>query len=266
MKDFVETLYLPFKPPALNHRPPLSVLIITLNEEAHLRALLPTLDFADEIIVVDSFSTDQTAQVAQSFDKVRFFQHPFENFTAQRNFAIDLAQNDWILFLDADERLTPELKNELFEVLQKPQPKAAYLFRRAFMFKNVPLRFTGWKTDKIFRLFNKNLARYTTERLVHEKLDVQGEVGVFTHKLIHFSYSDYASYRLKMENYGRLKALEKKAKGYQWNPWMSWFHPLYTFLYHYVIRLGFLDGSKGFIISHLHAYSIWERYRGLKKL
>ncbi|OYU85039.1 MAG: glycosyl transferase [Flavobacterium sp. BFFFF2] len=250
----------------MNARLPLSILIITLNEEAHLRELLPELDFADEIIIVDSLSTDKTEQVAKSFAKVTFISHPFENFTAQRNFAISKANNDWILFLDADERLTPPLQDEILDVLAHPCPKAAYLFPRKFMFKQEELNFTGWKTDKIYRLFNRKYAKYTEERLVHEKLTVNGKIGKLNNKLIHFSYANFESYRLKMENYGRLKAQEKCAKGFQWTQWKAWLHPNYTFVYHYLIRFGFLDGQKGYIISRLNAYSVNIRYRELKKM
>jgi glycosyltransferase involved in cell wall biosynthesis len=245
----------------------ISALIITLNEEIHIRELLNSLNFVDEIVVVDSFSTDNTKFICESFINVKFYQNRFDNFTSQRNFAIAQAKNDWILFLDADERLTPELKNEILYTLDNNNDKhTAFLFYRTFMFENKVLNFSGWQTDKIFRLFNKNFANYTSERLVHEKLKVEGSIGILKSKLIHYSYSDFKSYKSKMINYGKLKAKEKYNNKYKPNLAIINFHPIYNFLYNYLIRLGFIDGKKGVIICFLNAYSVYIRYEELNKL
>ena len=244
----------------------LSALIITLNEEFHIKSLLEDLDFADEIIVVDSFSNDQTVAIITSFKNVKLIQNEFVNFTAQRNFAIDQAKNNWVLFMDADERLTPDLKSELIKTINSADPVSAYLVYRTFMFKNVKLHFSGWQTDKIFRLFDKNKCRYAEELFVHEKLNVKGAIGKMKNKLIHFSYSDYTNYKQKMRSYGILKAREKHQKGFKPNAFMLFFHPLYTFLYKFIVRLGFLDGAKGAIICYLNSYSIYARYKELKKI
>jgi glycosyltransferase involved in cell wall biosynthesis len=244
----------------------LSVLIITLNEEEHLKGLLSDLDFANEIVIVDSFSTDGTEIIAKTFPKVKFIQNKFENFSAQRNFAISQAKNDWILFLDADEVLTHELKQEIIETLQNNQTYAAYFFERIFMFENTVLKYSGNQTDKIFRLFNKKSARYDEKRLVHEKLIVNGEIGFLKNKLIHHSYSSYHDYREKIIFYGKFKAQEKFIKRVKPTALHQFFHPSYNFLYNYFIRLGILDGKKGIIICYLNAYSIVVRYKELKKL
>ncbi len=244
----------------------ISALIITLNEEIHMKELLDDLAFADEVIIVDSFSKDQTKTISESFPNVKFIEHKFENYTAQRNFAIEQAQNNWILFLDADERLTPELKSEILETINLEQPDNAYLFYRKFMFQNQVLQFSGWQTDKIFRLFHKDFAKYTTDRLVHEKLDVKGNTGTLKNKLIHYSYSDYESYKAKMSSYGRFKAQEKFMKKMKPSVFHTLLHPTYNFLYNYIVRLGIFDGKKGILICYLNAYSIHVRYQELKKL
>ncbi|OOG71102.1 glycosyltransferase family 2 protein [Flavobacterium sp. A45] len=244
----------------------LSVLIITLNEEEHLKGLLSDLNFADEIVIVDSFSTDGTEIIAKTFPKVKFIQNKFENFSAQRNFAISQAKNDWILFLDADEILTPELKQEIIETLQNNQTYSAFFFERIFMFENTVLKYSGNQTDKIFRLFNKKSAKYDEKRLVHEKLIVNGEIGFLKNKLIHHSYSSYDDYREKIIFYGKFKAQEKFIKKVKPTFFHRFFHPSYNFLYNYFIRLGILDGKKGIIICYLNAYSIVVRYKELKKL
>lgn len=244
----------------------ISVLIITLNEETHMKELLSDLDFADEVIVVDSFSKDGTREISESFSNVKFIEHPFENYTSQRNFAIDQAKNEWILFIDADERLTPELKQEIFEILDSGTDVNAFYFYRKFFFKRKVLHFSGWQTDRIFRLFRKDKARYTYKRLVHEKLDVEGKVGILKNKLIHYSYSDYNTYKGKMVAYGRLKAKEKFLAGFKPNFIYIYFHPLYNFLYQYLIRLGILDGQRGIIICYLNALSVRVRYDELAEL
>jgi glycosyltransferase involved in cell wall biosynthesis len=250
----------------INTNRAISALIITLNEEIHMQELLNDLQFVDEVIVVDSFSTDQTKAIATTFANVKFIEHRFENYTAQRNFAISQAKNDWILFLDADERLTSELKAEIVQTVQLEKPDNAYLFYRKFMFKKAVLRFSGWQTDRIFRLFNKHFAKYTTERLVHEKLDVNGSIGTLKNKLIHFSYSDYIAYKSKMHQYGKLKAIEKFNKKVKPSFLLQVLHPAYNFLYNYLVRLGILDGIKGIIICHLNAYSVYVRYQELRKI
>ena len=244
----------------------ISVLIITLNEGENLKKILPNLDFADEIIIVDSFSTDDTEAVSKSFPKVTFLEHKFENFAAQRNFAISQAKNDWILFLDADEVLTTQLKLEIIDTLDNNNTCAAYFFERIFMFENSVLKYSGNQTDKIFRLFNKNFAKYDENRLVHEKLIVDGKIGSLKNKLIHYSYSSYNDYKEKIIFYGKFKAQEKFLKKVKPRFILQLLHPSYNFLYNYFIRLGFLDGKKGILVCYLNAYCIVIRYRELKKL
>lgn len=249
-----------------NEKQKLSVLIITLNEEHRIKSLLEDIDFADEIIVVDSYSTDQTVAITERFSNVKLLQNEFINYTSQRNFALDQAKNNWVLFLDADEQLTANLKTEIVSTINSEKPASAYFIYRTFMFKDKKLNFSGWQTDKIFRLFNKSNCRYNEERMVHEKLIVNGNVSALKSKIIHFSYTSYKEYKKKMYHYGVLKANEKIKKGQKPSYLLMVFHPLYTFLYQFIIRLGFLDGTKGIIICYLNAYSIFVRYNELKRL
>ncbi|MHC0440625.1 glycosyltransferase family 2 protein [Flavobacterium sp. 3-210] len=250
----------------MNEKQKLSVLIITLNEEHRIKSLLEDIDFADEIIVVDSFSTDKTVAITESFPNVKLSQNQFVNYTSQRNFALDQAKNEWVLFLDADEKLTPELKSEILSTINNKNAASAYLIYRTFMFKNSKLNFSGWQTDKIFRLFNKSKCRYNEERMVHEKLIVNGEIAVLKNKIIHFSYTSFQDYKEKMYKYGVLKANEKLKKGQKPSLFLMVFHPVYTFLYQYLIRLGILDGAKGITICYLNAYSIFVRYKELNRI
>ncbi len=241
-------------------------LIITYNEIKHIKEVIENISFVDELIIVDSFSTDGTVEIIKSYPNVKLFQRKFDDFTSQRNFALSLAQNNWILFIDADERVTPELEQEILFTTQNKNSKSAYYFYRKFMFKDKPLHFSGWQTDKNFRLFKKEDCSYIRERLVHETLQVNGEIGVLKHKLIHYSYDDYSKYRKKMMSYGKLRAKELFLKGEKFNILKLIFKPIYKFLYDYIIRLGFLDGKKGIIICYLNALSVYARYPELKKL
>ncbi|MFQ3174677.1 MAG: glycosyltransferase involved in cell wall biosynthesis [Flavobacterium sp.] len=244
----------------------LSALIITYNEEHNIKQVLADLDFADEILVVDSFSTDKTIEIAQSFSNVKVTQHTFENYAIQRNFAISLAKGTWILFLDADERLTPELKNEVIQTIDNKTRYKAYYFNRTFRFANKQLHYSGWQTDKIIRLFRKDHANYSLQKTVHEKLQVTGEIGKLKNKLLHYSYTDYFSYKEKMIRYGKLKAKEEFTKGTKPNFFHFYLRPSYQFMNQYILRLGILDGKKGIVICYLNALSVYIRFQELKML
>jgi len=249
-----------------NEKQKLSVLIITLNEERYIKSLLENIDFADEILVIDSYSTDKTVDIINSFSNVKLIQNKFINYTVQRNFGLDHAKNSWILFIDADEKLTPNLKTEIIKTINDNNSASAYLIYRTFMFKNVKLHFSGWQTDKIFRLFKKSDCKYMEDRMVHEKLIVNGKIATLKHKIIHYSYTSYEDYKRKMYNYGVLKAREKIKKGQKPSYLKLVFHPSYTFLYQYLVRLGFLDGIKGITICYLNAYSVFIRYKELYQI
>lgn len=134
------------------------------------------------------------------------------------------------------------------------------------MFKNKRLYFSGWQKDKNFRLFRKSKVRFTQERIVHETLIVNGDIGILNHKLIHYSYKDYEDYKSKMIKYARMKAQEELSKEYTPNLYHFTIRPLYKFLNHYILRLGILDGKKGIIICYLNALGVYARYKELKRL
>lgn len=244
----------------------ISGLIITFNEEKNISELLENIDFVDEIIVIDSFSTDKTKEIALKNSKVNFIENKFEDFTKQRNFALSKANFDWILFIDGDERIPTELKNEILETLNNSEAKDAYYFYRKYMFNETPIHFSGTQTDKNFRLFKKSKSSYKQERLVHETLEVNGSIGAFKSKLLHFSYFNFDESKRKMKQYGVLKAKELDLKNIKSNMVSRLIKPTYKFLYAFIIRLGFLDGYKGAIICYLHAYSVYITYKELKKL
>lgn len=245
----------------------ITALLITYNEIFHIDDVLDNVSFADEIIVVDSFSTDGTAEKVRERSHIKFIQRPFENFTDQKSFALEQATNEWVLFLDADERLTKALKQEILKTINTEKPAVnAYYFRRTFMFKDKILHFSGWQSDKNYRLFRKNKVYFLEERIVHETLVINGKSGILKNKLIHFSYKNYEEYKAKMIKYGRMKAFEELDKEYTPNLYHFWFRPFYKFVNHYIFRLGILDGKKGIIICYLNALGVHARYKELARL
>ena len=241
-------------------------LIITYNEEKNIEEVILNLDFVDELIIVDSFSTDKTVNIIKRYPKVRLIQNKFENYTSQRNLALKMASCYWTLFIDADERISIKLKNEILEKVNNEKINTAFSFYRKFMFQKKHLRFSGWQTDKNVRLFQTGKANYISNKLVHEKLIIEGKIGKLKNKLMHHSYSNYDSYKKKMAYYGNLKARELFIKQVKPNFFHFYFKPIYKFLYSYLIRFGIFDGKKGLIICYLNALSIWVRYRELKTM
>ena len=242
----------------------LSGLIITYNEEKNIAEILECFDFCDEVIIVDSFSTDKTLEIAKNLPKVKIIQHPFHHFTEQRNIALEHAKNDWVLFLDGDERITPALKNEIIEILHSKHPKDAYYFYRNFFFEGREIHFSGTQNDKNFRLFRKSKTKYVTDKKVHETLDITENIGILKNKLLHYSVSDITSYRRKMIHYGQLKGQELFAKGKRYSFFTQWGKTLFKFFKSYVLQLGFLDGKDGFSLCKLQTLSVYETYQSLK--
>lgn len=249
-----------------DHRKKISALIITYNEIGYIEKCIDSVDFADEIIVVDSYSTDGTYEYLINHPRVKVIQHPFSNFTAQKSFTLKQATNDWILFLDADEVVSDSLRQEISETVNSNENYAAYWCYRNFMFQNKPLRYSGWQTDKNYRLFRKSKAKFSDKKIVHETLVVEGKTGILSARLTHFCYKNYEDYRAKMIKYGRLKAKESFYREKRFNYMSYIFKPAWKFFNHYVLRLGILDGRKGMTICYLNALSDLERFRELKKL
>lgn len=247
-------------------RKKISALVITFNEIGYIENCLKSIDFADEIIVVDSYSTDGTYEYLLNQPKVRVIQHPFKNYTAQKAYALKQATNDWVVFLDADEVVTPELQKEVIEVVNSSNKHAAYWFRRKFMFQQKRLRFSGWQTDKNYRLFRKSKVQFSDKRIVHETLEVDGTSGILDSKLTHYCYREFTDYKNKMLLYGRLKAKEALQKGKRFNAFLLVAKPAYNFTFNYIVRLGILDGMKGIIVCYLNALGDWERYLELRRL
>ena len=244
----------------------ISALVITYNEIGYIERCIESVSFADEIIVVDSYSTDGTYEYLLAQPNVRVIQNPFNNFTAQKTFALKQASNDWILFVDADEVVSADLRDEILETVAGENDHVAYWFYRQFMFQDKRLYFSGWQTDKNYRLFRKSKAQFSDKKIVHETLDVCGTSGILKNKLIHYCYKNYDDYKAKMITYGRMKAMEDFYREKRFNHFFFLLKPAWKFFNHYFLRLGILDGKKGIKVCYLNALCDRERFRELRRL
>lgn len=242
----------------------ISGLIITFNEEKNIQEVLECFDFCDEIIIVDSFSTDKTVEIAARNPKVKIILNVFEDFTKQRNLALDAAKNEWIFFLDGDERTTPKLEKEIIETVKSTDAKDAYYFYRTFFVGKKKINFSGTQNDKNYRLFRKSKASYSKNKKVHETLEVNGTIGILKNKLIHYSFEDFEQFKKKMLYYGSLKGSELADKGKKYSIITHWSKVAFKFIKTYFFKLGFLDGVDGLKISYLQSLYVDETYRNLK--
>lgn len=247
----------------------LSVAIITLNEEANLARTLASVQFADEIVILDSGSTDRTLEIAGTFPNAKIFSEPWKGFASQKNSAIEKCTGAWVLSLDADEELSPELQAEL-RILLSAEPSAdAYMVRRRNLFLNRWIRHGGYYPDPKLRLFRRHSANFApaarfTERPVHETIAFQGRLETLHHDLIHHAYPSIESYIEHMDRYSTLGAQIVVSKGKTSHSWLAFHYnilliPTFTFLWNYIFRLGFLDGREGLLLHLYHStYTSWK--------
>lgn len=240
--------------------------MITFNEVSHIRDVIKNIHFADEIIVIDSYSTDGTFEELSALKHVTTIQRDFKNFADQRNFALQQAKHEWVLFIDADERIPKDLESEIIETVNNPKDYVGFMFKRLFFFKQKRIRFCGFQSDTTFRLFKKDKVKYIEEKIVHEMPIIDGNSNILKNNMLHYCFDSKTDYKSKMEHYGALKALELHQKGQKPNVFHFYIRPFYKFIVNYFFRLGFLDGKYGLNICYLSAYGVYYRYQKLKEL
>lgn len=240
----------------------ISVTIITKNEEKNISDCLKSVGWADEIIVVDSESTDKTIELAKQFtDKV--FIRKWEGYVPQKRYALSLTSNEWVLSLDADERVTPELKDEIINLV--PGDFSGFKIRRKNFLMNKEITSCGWEKDFQLRLFKKAKTNLN-ERLVHEKFVVEGKIRSLKSPIVHFTFSSFEEYLAKINSYTSLKAQELFQKKQKVGSWTIFSHTVAAFFAFFILRKGFKDGIYGLIISLLHSYSTMMNYIKLWEL
>ena len=235
----------------------LSVIIITKNEALNIRECLESVKWADEIIVVDSGSTDATVAICRAFTP-HVYTHDWPGFGVQKNRALNYATQDWVLSLDADERVTPDLRVEIEGAIRDGNAQG-YEIPRLSSFCGRYMRHSGWYPDNVTRLFLLNSASFTND-LVHERVIVNGVVGRLKHNLLHESFRDLEQLLAKMNHYSSAGAEMLGEKGRDATLFQAIFHGLWAFIRSYVIRAGFLDGAEGFMLAVSTAEGTYYRY------
>lgn len=227
----------------------LAAVVLTKNEARHIGECLSTLGFADEVVLSDSFSDDGTVEIARAAGAT-IFQRPFDNFAGQRNAALDAIEAEWIFFVDADERITPELAAEVRRVIGE-RPEVGWWVPRHNFIAGHPVRYGGFYPDYQLRLLRRGRARYDPDRPVHEVVLLDGPAGYLQNPMIHYNYASWAQFHAKQRRYARMEGHILRERGIK--PWPHKFvrQPLREFWRRYVMLEGYKDGWVGLKLAVL---------------
>jgi glycosyltransferase involved in cell wall biosynthesis len=237
----------------------LSVIIITKNEASNIQACLDSVSFANEWIVVDSGSTDATVAVARAAGATVIETEDWPGFGPQKARALAAATGDWVLSLDADERITPELAREIEQTIQEQGTVEAYEISRSSWYCGRFIRHSGWTPDYVTRLFKRNSAKFSND-VVHERLIVNGRTRKLKASMLHYSFRDFSQVLRKIDNYSTLSAQQAHAKGKRAGVGKAVLHGLWAFIRTYFLKLGFLDGPHGLALAISNAEGSYYRY------
>lgn len=238
--------------------PKITAIVITMNEAAHIGACLDALAWTDEQIVVDSHSTDDTVAIARAAG-ARVDVRDWPGYGAQKNLATALASHDWIVSVDADERVTPALAAEIRRVVEQEPTDGGYRVPRVSFHLGAWIRTTDWYPDWQIRLYDRRRARWK-ETLVHESVQVDGQVGRLTAELQHLPYRDLADHLDTINRYSTLSARELVARGVTSGPLRALAHFAFAFFRNYILRRGLLAGGPGLVISTVNAIYVWQKF------
>jgi len=249
----------------MSERQTLSAIIITYNEEDNIRACLDSVsDTVDEIIVVDSFSTDATPEICRHHPKVVFYQHTFDDYSSQRNRAMEYASSQWILIIDADERLSGELSRSILDFLKGDPAVSGAMFPRLTPYMQRDIRHGGWYPNQRYRVWRKGAAHY--EGAIHERVVLQGKGVSLKGDLLHYTVKDLSDHADNVNKFSSIAALDRYHKGKKFSLMRLLFKPAGKFIETYLIRLGLLDGLQGFIIAVVSSYYSFLREAKLFEL
>ena len=246
--------------------PTLSVILITRNEEANLEACLASLEgIAQQIVVVDTNSADRTLEIAQKYGALISQPPDWPGFGPQKNRALDLATGEWVLSLDADERLTPALKSEILTAIHHSAHVDCFAIPRLSWYCGRFIRYSGWSPDYVDRLFRRGSAHFSDD-LVHERLVPNGQVAKLKNPMLHYSFMNYSQVLQKLDRYSTASAEQAFAKGKSSSPVKAVLHGAWAFFRTYILRAGFLDGPQGFALAISNGQGTYYRYIKLWKL
>jgi glycosyltransferase involved in cell wall biosynthesis len=240
-------------------RPAVSAIVTTFNEEANIAGCIESLLWCDEILVVDSFSTDRTPEIARSYAKVRFAQRTYFGSASQKNWAMDQVENDWILIFDADERCTPALQGEIEALLAGGPRHEAYTIRRRVYFLDRVIRFSGWQHDQVVRLVRTGSARYPNRR-VHADMITRGPAPLLRNPMDHHMAETLDEYARRIEKYSFWGASQNWKEGKRSGFLEVFGRSVWRFLRTYVFQLGMLDGMHGLVFCMLQAYGTYLKW------
>ncbi len=244
--------------------PRISAIIITKNEAHNLSECLATLNWVHEVVVVDAESEDGTGELAREFtDKV--FVRKWEGFAAAKSFALAQATGEWILSIDADERVTPELREEICALLSAQPECEGYEVPRLANFLGKWIMHGGWYPGYVLRLFRRECGGFNYVA-VHEAVQIKGKIGRLRHHLLHYTDPDIRHYFEKYNRYTSLAAEEMQRSGKRFRVWDLLFRPVWFFFRMYVLRTGFMDGLHGFILATFSAAYVFTKYAKLWEL
>ena len=243
---------------------PISASIITLNEERHIRDCLKSVDFCQEKVVVDSNSTDHTREIAKAMG-ANVYVRPFEGHWQQKQWALERCTHEWIICLDADERVTPELRDFFYKSNLQASSFDGYEIKRRHIFLGRKMNHSSLYPDFKLRIVRKEKARWGGVN-PHDKLIVTGKTQKIPYDMTHFAWRDCQDYFSTQIKYARIMASEKYRAGVRANISDLTLRPVYTFFYRYFLRLGFLDGFPGFVISVGGAVSCFSKYTFLREM
>lgn len=239
----------------------LSVVIITKNELRHIAACLESVRFADEIIVLDSGSTDGTVEIARQHGASVHQSEDWPGFGPQKNRVLDLATQPWVLAIDADEQVTAALREEIIQVLKSPEYDA-YEISRLSEFCGKTIRHSGWFPDYVLRLFRRGVGRFN-DLTVHERFETTAPVGRLKNYFLHFPFENLDMVAAKINRYSTTAAVAMAEKGKRVGLFGVVGHCMWTFFRIYILRRGFLDGRHGFVLAVTAAFGSFLRYAKL---
>jgi glycosyltransferase involved in cell wall biosynthesis len=237
----------------------ISAVITTFNEEHNVADCIESLLWCDEVLVVDSYSTDKTPQIARSYEKVRYLQREYFGSASQKNWAMDQTRFEWILIFDADERCTPELQTEIEAVLAGDSAHDAYMIRRRVYFMDRVIRFSGWQHDRVVRLVRSGAGRYPDKR-VHADMQTRRPATVLKNPMLHLMIESFEQYLPRIVKYGFWGAAQGWRTGHRAGVIEVFGRSSWRFIRMYLFQLGFLDGMAGLVFCMLQAFGTYLKW------
>lgn len=238
----------------------LSVVMITKNEEKNIERCLQSVLWADEIVLLDSGSSDKTLELAGKYPVKIHHSAQWEGFGKAKQQVVNLAENDWVFLIDADEVIREDLKEKVKSLLENPEPSVSgYRIKRISYYCGQPILHSGWDKDYTLRFFNRQFGNYN-DKIVHEHVVIKGQIGKIQEVLLHFTYPEIENHILKMITYAKMGAIQDYNKGKRRSLASAVFVGFHKFVHMYLIKAGFLDGKIGFILAWTSAFGSYLKY------